>query len=450
MRHFAWVAAGLILLAAFLLGNQEVSPADELVAKAVRFLEALNQGDFARAAKDFDETMMKVSPPGKLEEFWKGVPGHLGNFKRRTAARREELGSYDIVLITCEFEKVTLDARIVFNKNKEIAGFQFVPSLPPAHYQEPAYADPALFEEQEITVGSKGWPLPGILTLPKGNGPFPGLVLVHGSGPNDRDESIGPNKPFKDIAWGLATKGIAVLRYDKRTKVYGPKFVDPGLAKSLTVNEESIDDALAAVEFLQNVKKIDPRKIFVLGHSLGGMLIPRIALRGEHLGLAGFIVMAGLTRPIEDTYVRQMAYVLGLDGALSEDDKKQLEDLKAQEAEIKALQDQDALSGKKLLGAYPKYWLDLRGYYPPDVAKSMAQPLLVLQGSRDYQVTTDDFENWEKALGSKPNAEFKLYPKLNHLFIEGRGLPLPAEYLQKAGSVAQPVIDDMASFIIRK
>ena len=421
---------------------------DGLVEKARSFLERLDKGDFAGATADFDETMMTVSGPDKLAAFWKEVPAQMGAFRRQTDARREKLNPYDIVLVTCEFEKVTLDARIVFDKEGRIAGFQFVPSLPPAEYKPPAYADPDRFEEIEVTVGSPGWPLPATLTLPKGGGPFPALVLVHGSGPNDRDETLGSNKPFKDLAWGLATRGIAVLRYEKRTRVYGTKIVsDKGITRSFTVKEETVDDALAAVELLQRTPEVDRKKICVLGHSLGGMLIPRIGAAGAKYGIAGFIIMAGLTRALEDTMLQQMTYILGLDGSLSEDDRKQLAGIKGQADRIKVLTDADRTLEEKLLNAPPSYWLDLRGYYPPDVAKTTWKPFLVLQGSRDYQVTIQDYENWKKALDGKPGAEFKLYPRLNHFFFEGTGIATPNEYMQKAGNVADYVINDISVFI---
>ena len=437
------------LLVCFCLGQQEKAAAeDALIIKARAFLDALNRGDFQAAAADFDETMMKVSGPEKLAEFWKQVPNQLGAFKKQTAARRDQLGPYDIALVTCEFERMTLDARVVFDKAGKIAGFQFVPSLPPAKYEPPAYADPVKFEEREVTVGSGDWALPATLAVPKGKGPFPALVLVHGSGPGDRDETIGPNKPFKDIAWGLAGRGIAVLRYEKRTLVYGPKLVaEPALMASFTVKEETIDDALEAVRLLKKTADIDAKKIFVLGHSLGGMLIPRIALAGKDSGTAGFIIMAGLTRRLEETYLKQMTYLLSLDGQLSEDDKKQLDEIKATVAKIQSLKETDVSSGEKLINASPSYWLDLQGYDPPDVALKVDEPMLILQGSRDYQVTTEDFENWKKALSGRSGVEFKLYPKLNHLFFEGQGIPTPNEYTQIHGSVADYVVADIAAFI---
>jgi dienelactone hydrolase len=423
---------------------------DALTVKAREFLFALEKGDYQSATRDFDATMLKVFGPDKIEAMWaKQLPAQVGAFKQQGPARREQLQGYEIVLITCSFEKALLDARVVFDKEGKIAGLNFVPPAPPAKYEPPAYADPAKFEETEVTVGSGEWALPGTLTMPKGPGPFPGLVLVHGSGPNDRDETLGPNKPFKDLAWGLATRGIAVLRYEKRNKVYQEKILaDPKLEATMTVKDETIDDALLAAALLKKTKGIDPKRVFILGHSLGGFLMPRIALAAEPLKIAGFISMAGLTRPLDDTVVRQMTYLYGLAGnTLSDDDRKRLEDIKAQVAKIKALTDADKGSTTKLLGAMPAYWLDLRGYDPPETAKSVKAPMLFLQGGRDYQVQTADLENWKKALGSRPDVEFHLYPKLNHLFYEGEGVLVPLEYMQKHGSVAPYVVDDIANWI---
>jgi dienelactone hydrolase len=442
---------GLICAASAAFAVQDQAAAeDALTAKARAFLFALEKGDYPLATREFDATMLKVFGPDKIEAMWaKQLPAQVGAFKQQGPARREQLQGYEIVLITCSFEKALLDARVVFDKEGKIAGLNFVPPAPPAKYEPPAYADPAKFEETEVTVGSGEWALPGTLAMPKGQGPFPAVVLVHGSGPNDRDETLGPNKPFKDLAWGLATRGIAVLRYEKRSKVYGKKIVaDPKLEAMMTVKDETIDDALLAAALLQKTKGIDPKHVFILGHSLGGFLLPRIALAAEPKKIAGFISMAGLTRPLDDTIIRQMTYLYGLAGnTLSDEDRKRLQDIKDAVAKVKALTDADKGSTTKLLGAMPAYWLDLRGYDPAETAKSVKAPMLFLQGERDYQVQTVDLENWKKALGSRRDVEFHLYPKLNHLFYEGEGVLVPLEYMQKHGSVAPYVVDDIASWI---
>jgi hypothetical protein len=145
-----------------------------------------------------------------------------------------------------------------------------------------------------------------------------------------------------------------------------------------------------------------------------------------------------------------MTYIYGLaGGAVSENDKRKLEDFKADVARVKALTYSDRSSTTKILGAMPAYWLDIRGYYPPGLAKTVKEPMLILQGGRDYQVTSEDLENWKKALAGRKDVEFRLYPDLNHLFFEGQGVITPLEYVQKHGSVATDVVDDIMRWIRR-
>lgn len=451
---FSLYAIALLTLSApALLAQGPKSGDDALTLRARAFIAALAKGDFAQAALDFDATMAKVSGPDKLEALWtKQLPAQLGPFGKQGAARRERMQDYEIVLVTCSFAKSDIDVRVVFDKAGKIAGFGLVPTAPPVSYGPPAYADPAKFEEREVTVGSGEWALPGTLTVPKGAGPFPGLVLVHGSGANDRDEALGPNKPFKDLAWGLTSRGVAVLRYDKRSKVHGKKIVaDPKLEATMTVKDETVDDAVAAAALLQRTAGIDPKRVFILGHSLGGFLLPRLALAAEPLGVAGYISLAGLTRPLDETILRQMNFIRMLSGAAatSEAEMKKIRDVEAAVAKIKALTDADRGSTVKILGAMPAYWLDLSGYDPPALAKTVKRPMLFLQGGRDYQVQTVDLENWKKALESRPDVAFKLYPRLNHLFFAGEGLITPLEYVQKHGSVAEEVVADIAAWMAK-
>jgi dienelactone hydrolase len=301
-----------------------------------------------------------------------------------------------------------------------------------------------MFREQEVTVGAgTEWALPATLTLPTGTGPFPGVVLVHGSGPNDRDETIGPNKPFQDLAQGMASQGIAVLRYDKRTRVHGSKMAT---LTNMTVKEETIDDALAAVAVLRNTEQIDQKRVFVLGHSLGGMLVPRIGLADQQGSIAGLIVLAGATRPLEDEIARQYEYLYGLSGPLTPKQKEEIEGYKQQAARIKQLTAADLKSTERILFATPSYWLDLRGYFPPDVALKLKQPMLILQGERDYNVTMDAFHDWQRVLGKRPDVTFKSYPKLDHLFLEGSGPASDADYARPR-NIPKYVIDDIASWI---
>lgn len=441
--HKTSFIAFLILTSAYFIhaSIQKETAAEDLVEKAKAFVGLLSEGKYAQAVEYFDATMTKVMPEDKLKATWETVLRQAGVFKSQDGTRTGKAAAYDIVFVKCLFEKSALDTRIVFDKEGKIAGLFFQPSQ--EEYKPPTYANPAHFDEKEVTVGSGEWVLPGTLALPKGEGPFPALVLVHGSGPNDRDESVGACKPFRDLAWGLASRGIAVLRYDKRTKTYGKKMA--ALTEDLTVKEETIDDALEAANLLRQTKGIDVQKIFVLGHSLGGMLVPRIGLRDPEI--AGFIIMAGPTRPLEDLMVEQTTYISWLDGSLSDQERTNLEEIKKGVQKIKDLKKVDAgTAGDRILGARPGYWLDLQGYNPAESAKGLSHPLLILQGERDYQVRTTDFEGWKSALASRADVEFKLYPLANHLFIEGKGPSHPNEYL-KAGNIAESVVDDIALWI---
>jgi dienelactone hydrolase len=413
-----------------------------LVERAQALLDALAGGKYADAGKDFDDTMKKALPTDKLEATWKGLVRQVGAFKKAGPARITREGKYDVVIIPSEFEKFKLDTRVAFTADKHVTGLRFVPHQE-TEYRPPAYVKRDAITEEQVRVGSGEWSLPGTLTLPAGAGPFPAVVLVHGSGPNDRDETVLAQKPFRDLAWGLASQGVAVLRYEKRTREYGGKVAND---RTLTVKEEVTDDALEAVKFLRQHKAIDGKRVFVLGHSLGAMMAPRIGAGDS--GLAGLIVMAGAARPVPELMVEQTRYLASLSGPLSDEEKAKLREL---EADVAKVMDPklSADAGDKILGAYPAYWLSLRDCKPHEEAARLKVPLLVLQGERDYQVTMADFALWRLALAGRPNVTLKSYPRLNHLFSEGEGKCRPEEY-GREGHVSREVVDDIAGWVTKR
>jgi dienelactone hydrolase len=416
----------------------------ELEVKAKALMEALTKGDYDAGAKDFDDTMKKVLPPDKLGETWKGLLDKVGALKKQGSPKTGKISKYDAVWIECEYEKATLYTRVVFGADGKVTGLQFTPSGPPTEYKPPAYVNREKFKETEVKVGSGEWVLPGTLALPVGMGPFPAVVLVHGSGPNDRDETLLGNKPFRDLAWGLASQGVAVLRYEKRSREYGGKLAS---IKDLTVKEEVLDDALAAVALLQKTPGVDPKRVFVLGHSLGATAAPKLGQLDPDI--TGVIVMAGAARPIEDLLVEQVEYGLSLVKEPSDEDKAQVEKIKKDVARLKDPQlSPEELASGKLLGASFTYWRSLRSLEPTETAAKIKQPMLILQGERDYQVSMTDFRIWKEATASRKDVALKSYPKLNHLFVEGEGKSRPEEY-QKEGHVAVYVIDDIAAWIKR-
>lgn len=425
----AWLAPGA--------ADEQASRREEMAQTLVRRMAA---GEFSAAVKSFDDTMKKALSADKLQQAWEAVVEQQGPLQQTGEMRTERQGAYQVVFVTAEFRRGKLEVKVVFNDEQQIAGLFFVPA---GQYRPPAYADPTKFEEMEVTIGGGLWSLPGTLTRPKGEGPFPAVVLVHGSGPHDRDETLGPNKPFRDLAHGLASRGIAVLRYEKRTKHHPLKMVL--LARSITVREETVEDAVAAVATLAEQEKIDPRRVFVLGHSLGGMLLPRIAAESDRI--AGLISFAGSTRALDDLVLAQTKYLAALDGTVSEAEQQALEQLEEQVARVRSAElSPDADASELPLGVHASYWLDLRGYDPADAAKNMMRPMLILNGERDYQVTMEDFARWKAALEGRDDVKFLTYPKLSHLFMEGEGPSSPAEYATP-GNVAEAVIRDIAAWV---
>ncbi len=380
--------------------------------------------------------------PEQFTQAMDGVTQQFGAFQQITGVQEDASG---MVIVTVQFEKATMDAHVGFDANGKVAGFNFVPSVSPDATEAPtapapSYADPSTFTETAVTVGE--YKLPGILTMPNTTELVPVVVMLSGSGPNDRDETIGPNKPFRDIAWGLATQGIATLRFDKRT-LAAPQSLD---MTSMTVKDEYIDDALAAIDLALTTEGVDPNRVFLLGHSEGGYVAPRVAAAAGDK-LAGVIYVAALAAPLPETLVRQTEYLVdhtpGVTDAQKQTAVQQMQDVVDQINALTA----DSPADVMVFHAPPSYWLDLAAYDPVATAESLSLPMLFVQGGRDYQVTVaDDLTLWQAALGDRANVTIKEYADLNHLLMTGEGDSVPAEY-QVPGNVAQPVIDDMAAWV---
>jgi dienelactone hydrolase len=382
--------------------------ATNIEARAVAFVEAFTKGDFEAATNDFTDAMKKALPSDKFEALAKALQGQVGKFKKQGKVRQEKQPPYDLVFVTCEFEKATLEAKLVFDKEGRISGLNFVP---PQSTAPPPYARKESFTESGVTIGSGEWRLPGTLTMPKGGGPFPAVVLVHGSGPQDRDETIGQTKPFRDIAWGLASRGIAVIRYEKRTKVHAMKIV---ALSQFTVKEETIDDAVAAAALLRKTPGIDAKRVFIVGHSLGAMMAPRIAL-ADH-DLAGIVLLAAPSRTLVDVLLEQTERELKT--ATQDGQKQLLTTLQTIARKLKNREITDATPRSELMGIPPGYWLEFRDYKAPADAAQVKVPMLILQGEADDQVTMEDFVGWKMAAANWKNATLKSYPKLNHEFVD--------------------------------
>jgi len=278
-------------------------------------------------------------------------------------------------------------------------------------------------------------PLDAVLTLPKTSGKPPVVILVHGSGPSDKDETVGANKPFADIAHGLAQRGIATFRYDKRTFAYPDSPEDYS-----TVQGEVLDDVAAAVKQMKNNKNVG--NIYVLGHSMGGMLAPGIA--AENADVAGLVILAGSPRSLVDIMYDQNMEAIESMKLLPEQKQEAIEEV---EAVLGPLREMDETDTGDYVGAPASYWASLNAVDTPSIAQSLDIPMLIMQGAEDFQVSVEnDFNAWKDLLEGKDNVEFKLYDGLNHLFMPSSGERNMTEY-DKKSTVDPQVIEDIANFI---
>ncbi len=437
MRDLAKRVVSVVALSVMLAAQIASAQVDDRIAIVALVADGFRSGDFSPAFARFDPAMRRALPEHKLGELRTALDAQIGSLRSCAAPRSARVAAHVVMRAACTFERASLDLVVTFDGDDRIAGLRVVPSETTPTPAPPTVAMEKLVQ-REVTIGAGEWALPGTLTLPNGGGPFPAVVLVHGSGPHDRDQTIGPNRPFLDLAEGLGARGIAVLRYEKRTKAHGAKLV---ALTSFTVNEETVDDAVHAIGVARAAEGVDPARVFVLGHSLGGMLAPRIAQRAP--ALAGVVILAGTARPLQRVLEDQLAYLEGLES--DEAARAQIRSMKLEAARIDAVTPQTT---GLVFGAPAAYWLDLATYDPAATALALPQRLLVLHGERDYQVTAADYSTWRAALADRRDTQLRSFAQLNHLFIAGEGRSTPAEY-QTAGRVADAVIDDIAAFVMQ-
>lgn len=327
-----------------------------------------------------------------------------------------ERAPYHIFTQTASMTRMNLTVTLVLDEMGQVAGLQFTPAVKFVAQAVPASSG---VTEEEVVIGEEPWQLPGTLSMPVSDKPVPAVVLVHGSGPNDRNETIGATHLFMDIAEQLSAQGIAVLRYDKRTQVYGAQIAQSPDYATLTVEEETIQDAIAAGRLLQDDPRVDSRRVYLLGHSLGAMLAPRIAAESEGV-FSGLILACGTNQTLAEIMKRQnldAADAMGLDATQKEAVSA------AFDAEMALLY---RMTAEEVLAAEidilkPAYYFWEMQQHPSaaDTLMQLSLPTLIINGERDFQVTIQEGrETWEKAFGMENTPWLTcLWADVNHLLM---------------------------------
>ncbi len=416
----------------------------QLFNSANDFFKLLQEEKFTQAHAFFDDTLKTKLPEESLKKLWGDIGTKFGKSESFDAIQSKTQGDFFSVTVEGKFANGDQNFILGFNKQQKIVGIFLAPSKKVASYLKPSYIDTSLYSEKSVYVGPAGKQLAAIVTTPKNAKNFPMVVFVHGSGPGDMDETVGANKPFKDLAGGLASKGIGSIRYVKRTLVYPNEFATP-----YTVKEEVLDDAGAAIAMAKTVAGADPKSVYVFGHSLGGMLAPKMATLTPDL--AGIILAAAPARKLTDIIVDQNNYMFNLANDTTAAFKKQLADAMVEIDKSRITQLGTTIKPDSvILGLPAKYWADLNSYNQVAVAKSLSKPkIYVLQGGNDFQVGKTDFDLWNAALAKKKNVVLKFYPDLNHLLSSQTEKGTMAQY-QAAVSVSETLVNDIAQWIKAK
>lgn len=426
----------------------EDSPGDRLTRIANKFAADFSQGRHEAAVEKFDATMRSAMPPAALGKMWKSLETQMGPFKEFGPSIFGQRRDHSFVQVETRFERQTINLKVVFKDTDEISGLWVEPvhqeekvdGPGPGGYRPPKYDKPDAYTEEYVTFGEEPWLVRGVITVPKGEGRVPAVVLVHGSGPHDEDETIGPNKPFKDLACGLSSSGIAVLRYQKRTHAYQLRLA----AKTrISVREEVVDDAVTALKFVRGHARVDPDRVYVVGHSLGGTLAPQIAR--EDGKVAGAVLLAGTARDLTDVLLDQLGYIASLPMP-NQAQNQQLYDEAL--ATILKVRNKELGEDARVLNVPMAYWNELAeaAARSLEIARELKCRMLIVNGGRDYQVTRKDYDLYKRELKDRENVSFKWFKDSNHLFFRGEGMGTPAEY-GKSGHVDGRVVRALAKWI---
>lgn len=375
-----------------------------------------------------DESIKLKVSESLLEETVLQLESQLGKFKSIIDSNKEK----ETYFFYSEFEKMKLDIKITFNEENKIIGFFFVPHK--EFKKENSLG-------KELNIKSNNIVLKGTVLIPEKDSLKKLVIFVHGSGPNDRDETIFENKPFKDVAESLYKRGIASYRFDKKTFSNPESFND-----NSTIDEEVTIDVINIINYFKNDNQFSNYEIIILGHSLGAYLTPRIINKSNKVSKA--IMLAGNARSLDKLIIEQYNYLYELNP--TEDLKSELGKLKNQISFLHSKKFNFNTSKENLpLNLSANYWQSILDYNPLKEVKKVKIPMLILQGERDYQVTMKDFELWKKSLDNNKKATFISYSKLNHLFITGDKKSQPKEYMIK-GTVDEMAINDIFNFIQKK
>jgi len=417
--------------------NEGVPVWDESTVKQYA-LDFIHGNDFERLFGYYDLQIRRYMPMDTFSAMLTEIEWMTGEFEQfgtYTSFEDEATKTKTHVLHLC-MEKQDLDLYFT-HKNTvddwEVMAVEYVPAAE-QELSDDAVADTSAedsaaaktaYTETEVKVGAEPYLLDGILTMPVGalaTNRVPGVVLVQGSGPSDKNEAIGQTKLFADIAAAFAKKGIATLRYDKRTFTYGSTMTAEQIS-NITVEEETIQDAISAGQMLKANEFIDTSHIVLLGHSLGAMLAPRIASEANGVFNA-MILVSGSPESLLDIMLAQNEDLLAtLEGDTLTKAQAQVDEFETQVNALKKIKNAADAKAMTIAGVNGYYFWEMMQTDAIKLIMKLKLPTYIVQGNADFQISLENgIEAYEDALTGKDSfVDYKLFRNLNHLLMHYSG-----------------------------
>ena len=427
---------------------------------AQKAVSNLQKGNYSALLKSCSEEFRRQVDANAMNSLMHQVSTQFGSLKSITLMQQESVQNMMQFSYKALFEKDSL-LMLIAVQGKTITGFFLKPLEPVNAYVKPPYGSGFQMSQKEFTHGVSGFPLEGQLMWPArfDETRLPLCILIHGSGPSDMDESIGPNKVFMDLALGLCKNGIGTLRYNKRTFQHAKAYANG----QISLREEVTDDVRAMIDFAMQQSWVDTNRIYLVGHSQGAIVAPSIMTSDKRI--AGVVLLCGSAEPLTSILRYQLGWLDSMQSGRVTAEVRKTQQLLDSFRTREWLQSQPG--NRLVLGAPLSWWYEIDHAFTPEHLHQPGKRSLVLNAGKDYQIPPmfyaslqagckagmieedtifdANYLNIGRSMVSRCQA--REYPELNHLMMTSDGSLKPSEYKRKGQHVDEQLIRDVAAWI---